>query len=232
MLWAKTDNAMIQASPIEALRTLFGHLNIDAIIGILFAITMAWVSAHFYNHKGARYASGKKEHIQSPNSFRFVYRYIQITTLVSTVGTYLTHGKVFLLVHQNLALFYIGLAIAALAMALFVTAKLDLGEHYSPCFDSYVPKDIIQDGLYRYVRHPIYMSNIMLLAGMFISTGSLWIVFNLALLTVYYIRSARIEEVELQKRFPGYRDYISRTNMLFPGLQVWFRNAYKKQVSH
>jgi protein-S-isoprenylcysteine O-methyltransferase Ste14 len=229
---AETEEAMVQVTPFASLKSLVSYVGVDGLIGTLFALTMAFISAHFYNHKDGRYAKGKHERIHSPASFRFVYRYIQLTTIVASIGTYLTHGSIFLLVHQSLMLFYLGLAVAAIAIALFVTAKLNLGEHYSPCFDSYMPKDIIQEGLYRYIRHPIYMSNILLLTGMFISTGSLWIALNLVVLTIYYIRSAQEEETALRQRFPAYREYVARTNMLFPSYRIWFRNEYKKQVSH
>lgn len=229
---AKTEEAMIQVTPYSGLKSILSHVTIDGLIGTLFVIVMALVSAHFYNHRDNRYARGKSEHISSPGSFRFVYRYIQLTTIGAATGTYLTHSPVFLLIHENIFLFYFGLGIAAIAMALFVTAKLNLGEHYSPCFDSYIPRDIIQEGLYRYVRHPIYMSNILLLTGMVISTGSLWIVLNLALLTVYYVRSAYEEEAALEERFPAYREYRVKTNMLFPGFRFWHRNGLRKQISH
>ncbi|NOZ75911.1 MAG: DUF1295 domain-containing protein [FCB group bacterium] len=231
-VWAETEEAMVQVTPFSGLKSLMSHVTTDGLIGTLFVIVMALVSAHFYNHKDNRYAQGKSEHISSPGSFRYVYRYIQLTTIGAAAGTYLTHSSIFLLVHQSILLFYSGLAIAAIAMALFVTAKLNLGEHYSPCFDSYVPKDIIQDGLYRYVRHPIYMSNILLLSGMGLSTGSLWILLNLVLLTVYYIRSAQEEEAVLELRFPAYREYRAKTNMLFPSFRIWLQNGFRKQVSH
>lgn len=227
-----TEEAMFQVDPLGFFANLVTSVSIDGWIGTAFALVMAFISAHFYNHRGRAYAKGKAEKIASPGSFRFVYRYIQLTTIVAAVGTYLTHARLFLLIHQNLFLMYLGLAIAALAMALFVTAKLNLGEHYSPCFDSFVPRDFIQEGLYKYVRHPIYMANILLLTGMLISTGSLWIGLNLVLLSVYYIRAAQEEESALEKRFPDYRRYKARTHMLIPSLKLFFRPKYRKQVSH
>ena len=59
--------------------------------------------------------------------------------------------------------------ISVIATVLFLSAKVTLGRNYSPCYDSYLPQDIIRTGLYNYVRHPIYLSNILLLIGVFIS---------------------------------------------------------------
>jgi len=102
-------------------------------------------------------------------------------------------------------------------MAFFISAKLSLGEHYSPCFDSFVPRDIVQEGLYRYIRHPIYASNILLLIGVFIACGSLWILFNIILLGIYYMNSALREELVLLEEFPNYGEYSNHTNRFIPG---------------
>jgi len=171
------------------------------------------------------YAQNKTEKIDTPSSFTYVYRYIQITTIVASIGAFLSNSPIFIEIHDNVYWLYSGIAISTIAIILFVTAKLDLGEQYSPCFDSFVPQDIIRDGLYKYVRHPIYTSNIILLIGMSIASGSLWIIINLMVLTVYYVLSAYKEEEILLKRFPLYQEYIHKTNMFIPFPKLRHRQA-------
>ena len=149
-----------------------------------------------------------------------------MSTIIASLGSFLTNHLLFLQLYNNVVLLYIGISISTIAITLFVSAKLTIGEQYSPCFDSYVPNDIVQDGLYKYIRHPIYMANIILLLGMVVATGSVWIIINVIVLTTYYVLSAYKEEEVLSKRFPNYRDYMDTTNMLLPGTKV-FRHSFK-----
>lgn len=192
-------------------------LSVDSLIASAFVIVMAVISAMFYNHKGRRYTQNKKTPIKSPAGFRFVYRYIQLTTILASIGSFLTDSPIVLELHDNVILLYSGISISTIAMALFISAKLSLGVHYSPCFDSYVPRDIVQEGLYRYVRHPIYVSNIILLIGVFVASGSLWILLNIIILAVYYVSSALREEIVLLEEFPRYSKYAGQTGRFIPG---------------
>tara|TARA_B100000029_G_scaffold48806_1_gene44619 strand:- start:314 stop:661 length:348 start_codon:yes stop_codon:yes gene_type:complete len=108
------------------------------------------------------------------------------------------------------------MAISAIATILFLSAKVSLGVQYSPCYDSYIPNDLIKDGLYRYVRHPLYISNILLLFGVMLSSGSQLILFNLSILSIYYFISAIIEEREIIKHYPKYKNYKNETGMFIP----------------
>lgn len=194
-------------------------ITIDGIIGTAFTVVIALVSAYFYRHNGKPYAKEKTVKLKSPQSFKFFYRYIQITTIGVSIAVFLTDVPVLFELHHSLALMYSGLAVASIALVLFVTAKLNLGQHYSPCFDAYLPKDIIRNGLYKYVRHPIYTSNILLLTGVLIATGSPWIGVNLFILSLYYVASAVREEKELSVEFPKYQEYMRHTNMFIPGFK-------------
>ncbi len=215
-VYANYQGAVMGTNYLSKVMGWINSVTIDGIIATLFAIAMAFISAHFYNHKGRKYAESKTEKIPTPSSFSFVYRYIQITTIVASIGSFLSNSPIFLEFHNHVFWVYFGISIATIAIILFVTAKLNLGNEYSPCFDSFVPKDIIQEGLYRYVRHPIYTANIILLIGMVIASGSMWIVLNLILLTVYYVLSAYKEEEVLKKKFPIYEEYIKNSNMFVP----------------
>ena len=82
------------------------------------------------------------------------------------------------------------------------------------------PKDFVQHGIYAIVRHPIYLSNTILLLGVFLISGSAWLLFNLSILFSYYLISAIKEERYLNKRFPGYKNYKSSTSMFIPGYKL------------
>ena len=220
-LFASAEEASLQYNLWYLIKSPLKVFTVDGLIGAFFVIVMAAISAHFYNHKNAAYVGEKTERIESPDSFRYVYRYIQITTIVASIGAFLTDLPIFLELHNNVMWNYIGIATSTIAITLFVSAKMTIGEQYSPCFDSYVPTDVIREGLYKYVRHPIYMSNILLLTGMMVATGSVWIILNVALLMAYYLNSALKEEEVLKEKFPIYREYMKTTGMIIPSPKMF-----------
>lgn len=75
---------------------------------------------------------------------------------------------------------------------------------------------LVQDGPYRFVRHPMYGSVLLLAAGAAIWLGSMmgWALF-LALLGVLMAK-ARMEERWLEQRYSQYRAYRQRTHRLLP----------------
>lgn len=193
---------------------------IHAVIPSIFFVTAALMSAIFYDHRGRKYADGKNQKIKSPWLFGAVYRYVQISTLGIALVSMFSDAPALLEIHESLALRYAGVALAAIGLAIFIGAKLHLGEHYSPCFDSYVPRDFIRDGIYKYVRHPIYTANIILLAGFFLASGSLWLLANVVVVFVFYRQAAVVEETALAQAFQGYRDYIQSSGRFFPPLRL------------
>jgi protein-S-isoprenylcysteine O-methyltransferase Ste14 len=112
----------------------------------------------------------------------------------------------------------LGISISGLSISLFTLARFSLGDNYSPCYDSYLPKNINTTGIYSIVRHPIYTSNILLVLGIFLSSGSAIILFNGTVLTIYYYISAAREENAIAKKFPSYSSYQIKTGMFFPHL--------------
>jgi len=72
------------------------------------------------------------------------------------------------------------------------------------------------DGLYRFVRHPIYSGVVLLAAGITVTNGGLFALGVFAALTVVLNTKARFEERLLMERFPGYADYALRTPRFVP----------------
>lgn len=77
---------------------------------------------------------------------------------------------------------------------------------------------LVQQGPYRWVRHPMYVSVLLLAAGAatWVSTVVGWA--SWVLLLAVLVAKARLEESWLLQRFPGYADYRRRTWWLVPGV--------------
>lgn len=108
----------------------------------------------------------------------------------------------------------VGLIVLATSTMLCVKSMRDLGDNYSPCFDSHRPFRIVTRGIYRWVRHPLYLANILQGLGYVLASGSLRVL-ALSGYGIFKIVSALVnEESYLRKAFPGYEKYQSRTSRL------------------
>jgi protein-S-isoprenylcysteine O-methyltransferase Ste14 len=111
-----------------------------------------------------------------------------------------------------------GIAVGLLACLIMAIAVINLGRNLTPlpC-----PKDdavLIQAGLYRFVRHPIYFGVLLAaFAWTLIFPGVYILMYSLGLFLLFDIK-ARREEVWLVERFPEYQEYQLRVKKLIPGI--------------
>lgn len=111
-----------------------------------------------------------------------------------------------------------GIVIGLLACVIMVIAAINLGKNLTPlpC-----PKDnavLIQTGLYRYVRHPIYFGVLLAALAWLLIFPRIYILAYLLCLFLLFDIKARREEDWLVERFPSYRDYQARVKKLIPGV--------------
>jgi protein-S-isoprenylcysteine O-methyltransferase Ste14 len=78
---------------------------------------------------------------------------------------------------------------------------------------------VIQEGPYRFVRHPGYLSGIFILPSTALVLGSLWALIPAALAVTLLIIRTYLEDATLQKELPGYADYAQMIrSRLLPGI--------------
>lgn len=100
---------------------------------------------------------------------------------------------------------------------LFLKNSLDqLGENYSPLFDTHRPFFIVKKGMYKYVRHPVYLCNIMILLGYVLASGSAVVLVFSLWGWGYMANSIRREEAFLAREFADYREYQKCSWCVFP----------------
>lgn len=80
-------------------------------------------------------------------------------------------------------------------------------------------RGLVMRGPYRWIRHPLYLGELVMLLGLLLPLISPLAVVLLALEAVLQIIRALYEERALLRVFPEYRDYMTRTWRLLPG--VW-----------
>ncbi len=78
---------------------------------------------------------------------------------------------------------------------------------------------LVTEGIYRYIRHPIYSAGLIGTWGIFLKSPSLVAAGLSALATLFWILTARSEEAENVQFFgEAYRRYVKQTRMFIPFL--------------
>jgi len=108
------------------------------------------------------------------------------------------------------ALFTSGLIIA-------VFARLRLGNNWSDIEAAGLLKEqeLVSQGVYRFIRHPIYVGDFLLVTGFELALNSMLVLGAILLIPVIVRQSIR-EEAVLTENLPGYEDYRARTKRFVP----------------
>jgi protein-S-isoprenylcysteine O-methyltransferase Ste14 len=78
-------------------------------------------------------------------------------------------------------------------------------------------KELRQEGIHNYVRHPLYLGTLLFIWGLFFIFPVLNNLIAVVIITVYVLIGIRLEEKKLLIEFGNlYADYISRVPMLVP----------------
>ncbi len=143
---------------------------------------------------------------------------IQLSKLLITITAPLSiifESPYLLQLHRSQIVSTLGIVMVVIAFYVFRQAKIELGKSYSPCFNSRVANDLIQTGIYGYIRHPIYSLNFIMILGYFLISGSAWVLIALLNLFYLYFETISLEEKALAKYLNGYEDYMKRTGRFF-----------------
>lgn len=115
---------------------------------------------------------------------------------------------------------WLGFALMLTGVALVFWVNRTLGRNFSATLALQDDHRLILEGPYRYVRHPMYSSFIVLILGMLLLSAN-WLVGGLplfAVLLVMAIRTPREEAMLLDRFGEEYRRYMERTRRYLPRL--------------
>lgn len=102
-------------------------------------------------------------------------------------------------------------------LALALAGRLQLGDNWLDIEAAAVKREqrVVDRGVYRYIRHPIYVGDLLLLFGLELALNS-WLILGVALLVPIVLRQAIREERLLLASLPGYDLYCRRTKRFLP----------------
>lgn len=138
-------------------------------------------------------------------------------------------GVLFALLHLFALLFSSIWLAGGIAAAMLYSASLglfwwairtSLRRPLSASFSFDCPSHLVQDGPYRFIRHPLYCSYLLTWTAACVASARLFLLPTLAAMAAIYVIAARAEERKfLQSPLAeSYRQYRARTGRLFPNL--------------
>ena len=118
-------------------------------------------------------------------------------------------------VAQGPALQAVSAALSILGSAGAITVALWLGRGFAILPQA---RRLVVSGPYRFVRHPLYLAEMIAALGVMLQFRQPWALAILAAAYAFQFARMHYEEQVLAAAYPAYRDYMARTARLIPGL--------------
>jgi len=136
--------------------------------------------------------------------------------IAAVVGTFSSLGFL-LLPPQELSYgLYLASLLLLLAGIIFsICALIFLGRSISLLPEA---RRLVTSGPYALVRHPLYLGEMVAIAGIALQHLSAWALLLLILIWALQLQRMKYEERVLLQSFPEYADYMARTARLVPGV--------------
>lgn len=149
-------------------------------------------------------------------SLRLIYILISVGYFLSFSVASSRMGRIY---HWNL-LFSVGASLALLGLSIRIGSLRTLKRFFTYGVAEVEGHQLIQTGLYRIVRHPGYLGQMLIFLGISIALSNWIAVFGMMIpVTFGFLNRIRIEERFLLQHFgQEYRDYQKRTAQIIPGI--------------
>jgi protein-S-isoprenylcysteine O-methyltransferase Ste14 len=126
----------------------------------------------------------------------------------------------FFTINKYISLLFVGVVVGLIGVWIRFSSMKLLGRFYSRNVGMQSEHQLIQIGLYKYIRHPGYLGSFLTFLGFAISSSSLSaIIINIILFFLAYSYRIKIEERTLVTLFgEQYKQYQSKTWRIIPFL--------------
>jgi protein-S-isoprenylcysteine O-methyltransferase Ste14 len=113
---------------------------------------------------------------------------------------------------------WLGIFLLACALLVFARAHLDLKANWSPTLEIFEGHTLVTNGIYRYIRHPMYASQwLWVIAQILLLQNWLAGPPDLIFFIFFYIWRVRAEEKMMLETFGNrYQEYMQKTGRVIP----------------
>ncbi|MEO9021205.1 MAG: isoprenylcysteine carboxylmethyltransferase family protein [Ginsengibacter sp.] len=114
---------------------------------------------------------------------------------------------------------WIGIIFSVAGIIISLASVLTLNKNLSPFPTPKQSAELIQSGIYKYIRHPIYSGILFFTLGFSVYSENTLRLFIFFTLLILFRFKAAYEEKLLQDKFSNYTDYKKTTGMFLPGMK-------------
>jgi protein-S-isoprenylcysteine O-methyltransferase Ste14 len=114
------------------------------------------------------------------------------------------------------SLLWLGYGIFILGATIALIAAINLGKNLTPLPRPKENAELVQGGLYRFVRHPIYFGVIVFSIGWGVIQQSMLVWLYVFMIAIFFDIKSRKEERWLVEQFSAYAGYQRRVRKLIP----------------
>ena len=111
---------------------------------------------------------------------------------------------------------WLGIAAFAGGQTMRLLALHQLGAQYSSYITVQEGHQLVEGGIYRWIRHPYYVGNLLVVPGTMLVFRSIFGIFVFGLAIGFVLSRVRREELYLSQHLAGYEQYQRRTWKLIP----------------
>jgi protein-S-isoprenylcysteine O-methyltransferase Ste14 len=109
-----------------------------------------------------------------------------------------------------------GAALLFLGVSVYLLSHVSLRGNWSVMASIKEKHTLVTTGLYRYVRHPMYASMLLIVPGSGMLIADYLMILCMPIVGLIYYFRAREEEALLAGNLPGYDRYLRKTKMFIP----------------
>jgi protein-S-isoprenylcysteine O-methyltransferase Ste14 len=117
---------------------------------------------------------------------------------------------------RHLSLIVIGLVFHAISAGCAIAGAMALGRNLTPFPKPPAGAQLVQHGIYRLIRHPLYLALICAAVGWSLIRSSWPAIAASVVLAVFFDAKARREERWMRRQFPDYARYEQRVRRFIP----------------
>lgn len=188
------------------------HRFIYIYISILLLYLMAEKAA--YRESGLK---GKQSRKWTQSLLLFFWWLLLIAPVLEYI--FYPHLEFGFFPQQNFAITAAGASLALIGTGLRVWGMWTLGKYFSAHIEIKNNHQLIENGPYKFIRHPAYAGNILQAVGIPLILNAYLTLCISAVLIFLFLYRLRLEEEVLVREVKDYEDYTKRTDRLIP--KVW-----------